>query len=125
MTRPFKNVVLERPHCKLQLLLDILSSFFIKSPIRSALIMNTLFLMTEEQLVMVCLDFFIAGSQTTSNTLSFALLNMIIHQDIQEQAFKEIRSVLGDRKVPTLEDRCRYASSPCDILKISMDCIVL
>lgn len=75
--------------------------------------------MTEEQLVMVCLDFFIAGSQTTSNTLSFALLNMIIHQDIQEQAFKEIKSVLGDRKVPTLEDRCRYASCPCDILTIS------
>lgn len=76
------------------------------------------FVMTDEQLVMVCLDFFIAGSQTTSNTLSFALLNMVIHQDIQEQAFKEIRSVLGDNKFPKLEDRCRYAYCSFAILII-------
>ncbi|XP_046674335.1 methyl farnesoate epoxidase [Homalodisca vitripennis] len=62
---------------------------------------------TEEQLVMVCLDFFIAGSQTTSNTLSFALLNMILHQDIQERVYQEIREVLGTRKLPTLEDKQR------------------
>uniref|UniRef100_A0A1B6JNF9 Cytochrome P450 n=1 Tax=Homalodisca liturata TaxID=320908 RepID=A0A1B6JNF9_9HEMI len=62
---------------------------------------------TEEQLVMVCLDFFIAGSQTTSNTLSFALLNMILHQDVQERVYQEIREVLGTRKLPTLEDKQR------------------
>lgn len=34
---------------------------------------------------MVCLDIFIAGSQTTSNTLDFAFLMMIVHPDIQRR----------------------------------------
>lgn len=60
---------------------------------------------TEEQLMAVCLDFFIAGSQTTSNTVSFAIINMIIHQDIQERVYQEIKEVLGDRRYPSLEDK--------------------
>lgn len=38
---------------------------------------------SEDQLVMICLDIFVAGSQTTSNTLDFAFLQMILHPDIQ------------------------------------------
>lgn len=62
---------------------------------------------TEEQLIMVCLDFFIAGSQTTSNTLSFALLNMVLHQEVQERVFAEIKDLLGDRRFPTIEDKSK------------------
>ncbi|KAG5896791.1 hypothetical protein JTB14_008367 [Gonioctena quinquepunctata] len=40
---------------------------------------------TKEQLLMVCLDLFIAGSQTTSNTLEFAFLMMILHPDITDR----------------------------------------
>jgi len=56
---------------------------------------------------MVCLDFFIAGSQTTSNTLGFAFLHMLRNQRIQERVYEEIKNALGERRIPSLEDRIR------------------
>ncbi|CAH0547137.1 unnamed protein product [Brassicogethes aeneus] len=38
---------------------------------------------TDDQLAMICLDIFIAGSQTTSNTLDFAFLAMILYPNVQ------------------------------------------
>lgn len=32
---------------------------------------------------MVCMDLFIAGSQTTSNTLDYAFLMMLLYPDVQ------------------------------------------
>ncbi|CAH1647568.1 unnamed protein product [Spodoptera littoralis] len=52
---------------------------------------------TEEQLKIVCLDFFIAGSQTSSNYLGFAFLKVLKSQDIQEKIFNEIDTIIGDR----------------------------
>ncbi|XP_056630734.1 probable cytochrome P450 305a1 [Diorhabda sublineata] len=40
---------------------------------------------TEDQLIMLCLDLFIGGSQTTSNTLDFCFLLMVLRTDIQEK----------------------------------------
>lgn len=68
-------------------------------------------LFTEEQLIAVCLDFFIAGAHTTSTTLGFAFLNMIVHQDVQERVYQEIKEVLGDRKHPATSDRSKYVYS--------------
>lgn len=56
---------------------------------------------------MVCLDFFIAGSQTTSNTVNFALLNLLLRPDIQEKVQKEIDAMLPNGRLPTLADRIR------------------
>lgn len=39
---------------------------------------------------MVCLDLFIAGSQTTSTTLEFAFLMMILHPDVQAKVQKQL-----------------------------------
>ncbi|XP_063919935.1 probable cytochrome P450 305a1 isoform X2 [Zophobas morio] len=44
----------------------------------------------EEQLVMICLDLFIGGAQTTSGTLNFAFLLMIMYPDIQKKVQNEI-----------------------------------
>ncbi|XP_075991131.1 putative cytochrome P450 305a1 [Anticarsia gemmatalis] len=52
---------------------------------------------TEEQLKMVCLDLLIAGTQTSSNVLSFALLRAMKSPDIQEKIYNEIVSTIGDR----------------------------
>ncbi|KAF9410268.1 hypothetical protein HW555_010617 [Spodoptera exigua] len=52
---------------------------------------------SKEQLKIVCLDFFIAGSQTSSNYLSFAFLKVLKCQDIQEKIFNEIDTIIGDR----------------------------
>ncbi|XP_073955246.1 probable cytochrome P450 305a1 isoform X2 [Choristoneura fumiferana] len=51
---------------------------------------------TEEQLKVICLDLFIAGSQTTSNLLEFAILTALRNQHIQEKIYEEITRIIGD-----------------------------
>ncbi|XP_071445902.1 methyl farnesoate epoxidase isoform X2 [Hetaerina americana] len=50
---------------------------------------------TDDQLVMVCLDMFIAGSETTSNTLQFAFLLAALHPEIQDKVQHELDTLLG------------------------------
>jgi len=49
--------------------------------------------------------FFIAGHETTANSLSFALYFLAKYPEIQEKARKEILDILGDRDHPTYEDQ--------------------
>lgn len=56
---------------------------------------------------MVCLDFFIAGSQTTSNTLDFALLNVLLHADVQQRIHEEIDQALPNGKLPSCLDKTK------------------
>ena len=50
-----------------------------------------------EQLVTICLDFFQAGSETSSTTLSWAILYLALYPDIQEKCWKEIEQNLGGK----------------------------
>ncbi|GAB0089840.1 Probable cytochrome P450 305a1 [Sergentomyia squamirostris] len=45
---------------------------------------------TDIQLTMIILDIFIAGSQTTSNTLDVALMILLLRPDVQEKIHREI-----------------------------------
>jgi len=54
---------------------------------------------TEEQLLVLLLDLFLAGSETTSSMLSFVILNLIKHQDVQAKVHAELDLVVGDRDV--------------------------
>lgn len=61
----------------------------------------------EEQLVMLCLDIFIAGSATTSNTLDFAFLAMIIHPEVQEKVFNCLNEAFDENQEIRYSDRTR------------------
>lgn len=60
---------------------------------------------SEEQLLMILIDLFIAGLQTTTVTLDFLFLFMTVHQDIQEKLQNELDKILGDNQLPQLSDR--------------------
>jgi cytochrome P450 len=62
--------------------------------------------LAEEELLGIIFDIFVAGSETTSHTLGFALLFMIIHPHIQNKVQEEIDEVLQGRP-PSLTDRGR------------------
>uniref|UniRef100_A0A8C2E8M3 Cytochrome P450, family 2, subfamily Y, polypeptide 3 n=1 Tax=Cyprinus carpio TaxID=7962 RepID=A0A8C2E8M3_CYPCA len=51
------------------------------------------------------LNLFIAGTETTSTTLRYALMLLIKHTHIQEQMQREIDRVIGQNRVPTMDDR--------------------
>ncbi|XP_076650145.1 putative cytochrome P450 305a1 [Halictus rubicundus] len=62
---------------------------------------------TEDQLVMVLVDLFLAGFLTTTITLEFLFLNMIVHQDVQRKLQKEIDSVVPADRLPDISDKLR------------------
>lgn len=66
-------------------------------------------LFSEEQLLVLLLDLFLAGSETTSSMLSFAILNLIKHQDVQAKVHAELDAVIGDREVE-LMDKNKYTN---------------
>lgn len=53
----------------------------------------------------MCLDLFQAGTETTSNTLSFGLIYMVHNIDVQTKARNELDRVIGHNRLPTLNDR--------------------
>ncbi|XP_014608169.1 PREDICTED: probable cytochrome P450 303a1 [Polistes canadensis] len=62
---------------------------------------------SESQLLAICVDFFVAGSETTSKTLSFGFLYLILFPDVQRKAQEEIDRVIGCKRLPTLADRSK------------------
>ncbi|XP_008060184.1 cytochrome P450 2D17-like isoform X2 [Carlito syrichta] len=60
-----------------------------------------------ENLRLVVFDLFAAGMVTTSITLSWALLLMILHPDVQRRVQQEIDKVVGQARPPEMADQAR------------------
>ncbi|KAI4890808.1 hypothetical protein NFI96_001240 [Prochilodus magdalenae] len=52
-------------------------------------------------------DLFGAGTETTANTLRWALVYMLEHPDVQERCHEEIVRVLGFDRAPCMDDRAQ------------------
>ncbi|XP_015182878.1 PREDICTED: probable cytochrome P450 305a1 [Polistes dominula] len=87
---------------------------------------NSIF--TEDQLLLVLLDLFIAGINTTATTLDFLLLHMVVYQDVQKKVKEEISSKIGLIEFPKVEDKSKLnyveaviteAQRICGIIPIS------
>lgn len=74
---------------------------------------------TEEGLIILCLDLFSAGAESVSNTLGFCLLYMVLHPRVQEGVQKELDTVIGRSRRPSLEDRARLPYVEATIAEIS------
>ena len=64
------------------------------------------FVYADEQLIMVCVDLFFTGGDTTSTTLEFAILYMLLNPEIQRKLQEEIDLVVGE-ETPTLDHKLR------------------
>ncbi|XP_049740484.1 cytochrome P450 2D17-like [Elephas maximus indicus] len=62
---------------------------------------------TNENLRLVLADLFNAGMVTTSTTLDWALLLMLLHPDVQRRVQQEIDEVIGQVRQPQMEDQAR------------------
>ncbi|XP_075701954.1 cytochrome P450 2A13-like [Rhinoderma darwinii] len=60
---------------------------------------------SQDNLVILAFELFIAGTETTSNTLQFSLLLMIQYPEIQEKVQNEIDTVIGPTRMPGISDR--------------------
>ncbi|KAG8517907.1 LOW QUALITY PROTEIN: Cytochrome P450 2D14, partial [Galemys pyrenaicus] len=61
----------------------------------------------EENLRLVVSDLFFAGIVTTSTTLAWALLLMILHPEVQRRVQEEIDEVIGPGRRPEMADQAR------------------
>ncbi|XP_072016307.1 cytochrome P450 2J6-like [Amphiura filiformis] len=61
--------------------------------------------LSDVELRAVIQDFFVAGTETTSTTLRWALLYMIKFPDVQKRVQEEIDSVVGRDRLPRLSDK--------------------
>ncbi|CAO3594952.1 unnamed protein product [Absidia cylindrospora] len=57
---------------------------------------------SDEQLRSNLAVFFLAGHETTANTMSFCLYNLAINKEVQSKARQEVLTVLGDEPVDVL-----------------------
>lgn len=68
---------------------------------------STSFPFSEEQLLSLCVDFVQAGTETTSNTLSFGLMYMIHNKRVSDKVHDELDAVVGRTRLPNLNDRSK------------------
>ncbi|KAI6193226.1 Cytochrome P450-33C9 [Aphelenchoides besseyi] len=60
---------------------------------------------SEEQLLSMCYDLWVAGQETTSNTLGWCWSYLIHHADIQVKAHEELDRIIGSDRIITMNDR--------------------
>lgn len=53
---------------------------------------------------MLCTDLFIAGTETTSGTIAYAMRYMLQYPHIQEKVRDEILREVGSERLPNMED---------------------
>ncbi|XP_072524662.1 cytochrome P450 2G1-like isoform X2 [Salminus brasiliensis] len=58
-----------------------------------------------DNMVSTVLNLFLAGTETTSTTLRYALMLLIKYPHIQDQMQKEIETVIGGERSPVMQDR--------------------
>ncbi|CAL8143167.1 unnamed protein product [Orchesella dallaii] len=63
---------------------------------------NTIF--TDEQFIILVVDFIQAGSETTSNVFNVAMLHLALNQEMQDKLYKDIVQVIGTDRYPNLKD---------------------
>uniref|UniRef100_A0A914E7V6 Cytochrome P450 n=1 Tax=Acrobeloides nanus TaxID=290746 RepID=A0A914E7V6_9BILA len=73
---------------------------------------------TEEQLIGVVSGMWMAGQETTTTTLVFAVLFMMLYPEVQKKIQEEIDRVIGSDRFITMEDKpsLHYISATCQLV---------
>lgn len=66
------------------------------------------FLVSTEELQVICLDLLEAGVETVSNTAVFMLLHIVRDREVQKKLQREIDIKIGHSRCPSLSDRSKY-----------------
>ncbi|XP_002740465.1 cytochrome P450 2U1-like [Saccoglossus kowalevskii] len=74
--------------------------------------------LTDDQLKHTLVDLFSAGTETTATTLKWGLLLMVLHPEIQDKVFNEIDQVVGENRLPRLDDRKNLPYTEATLLEI-------
>nr|XP_033812243.1 cytochrome P450 2U1 [Geotrypetes seraphini] len=72
----------------------------------------------EDYLLFIIGDLFVAGTDTTTNTILWSLLYMSLYPDVQEKVQAEIDAVIGRQRPPSLTDKALMPFTEATIMEI-------
>ncbi|XP_058150369.1 cytochrome P450 2U1 [Dasypus novemcinctus] len=79
----------------------------------------------EDYLFYIISDLFIAGTDTTTNTLLWCLLYMSLNPDVQEKVHEEIERVIGPDRAPSLTDKFQMPYTEATIMEVQRLAVVV
>ncbi|XP_043369573.1 cytochrome P450 2U1 isoform X2 [Dermochelys coriacea] len=79
----------------------------------------------EEYLFFIIGDLFIAGTDTTTNTLLWCLLYMSLYPEIQEKVHAEIELVIGRDRAPSLTNKAHMPFTEATIMEVQRMTVVV
>lgn len=69
--------------------------------------MGSLIFLVDEQFKVTVMDLFVAGSETTANSLEYAIMLMMLNPRVQDKVREEIDNVIGRERFPQYLDKQR------------------
>ncbi|XP_069486964.1 cytochrome P450 2U1 isoform X2 [Ambystoma mexicanum] len=86
---------------------------------------NSATIFSEDYLFYIIGDLFIAGTDTTTNTLLWCVLYMALHPDIQEKVQSEVDAVIGRDRPPSLIDKPSMPFTEATIMEVQRMTVVV
>ncbi|XP_010886716.2 cytochrome P450 2U1 [Esox lucius] len=80
---------------------------------------------SEDYLFYIVGDLFIAGTDTTANTVLWMLLYMAVYPEVQEKVQAEIDAVVGPDRVPSLTDKGSLPFTEATIMEVQRMTVVV
>ncbi|KAM6972214.1 cytochrome P450 2U1 [Aplochiton taeniatus] len=80
---------------------------------------------SEDYLFYIIGDLFIAGTDTTTNSVLWMLLYMVVYPDIQEKVQAEIDMVIGSDRTPSLTDKGSLPFTEATIMEVQRLTVVV
>ncbi|XP_007229530.2 cytochrome P450 2U1 [Astyanax mexicanus] len=80
---------------------------------------------SEEYLFFIIGDLFIAGTDTTTNSILWLVLYMSLYPDVQEKVQKEIDAVVGSGRLPSLTDKGTLPYTEATIMEVQRMTVVV
>ncbi|KAL3875531.1 hypothetical protein ACJMK2_033475 [Sinanodonta woodiana] len=77
---------------------------------------------TKKQLIKIVADLFVAGTETTTTTITWAVLYLAAKPDIQERVFREIKEIVGTESLPSLQDKRNLVYTEAFIMEVLRVC---
>ena len=77
---------------------------------------------TESSLLRSIIDLYLAGTETTSTAISWALLFFLHYPHVQDTCYKEISDVVGTDRLPSMRDKPEMTyleATICEVLRLA------